>query len=309
MRIPVWPVSIFCTLLVALTTTRALASEMHWIDQLKDPNQRTQAQWSLRLEKDPKKTPELVNLLGSTDTGLKLTTLQILSETGDVSLWKSIAPLLKDKDPAVQEAAAHALGGLGDINAVPFLIEAINAGRNLREGVTYWALPSDITHNHRYAAVEALNRLTHQDFKYSRALNNFGRMFWLAKINAWWKQQQVFMQEPFLQQLLVWKNIKVSLENISGDIAEQGSVSTGVEEFTSRLGEVKDRVEGIIKVIGMANVNPSELKEHTARISSTLLPIDEIFVYTAELSASQPAWNALKTEIQEALRKLNSFLA
>ena len=178
-RLASWPFSAksyrrsFIALLTFLLCTQGVfsyaakeASEVvpdnAWIAQLKDSAHRVDVGWTLRLEKDPRKIPDLVKLLSVDDTDLKVTTLEILAETGDTGLWKTVVPLLKDKDPVVREAAAYALGSLGDRGALPFLVAALKEGMGLGESVSYWVMPSDITQNYRYACVEAINRLAEQ---------------------------------------------------------------------------------------------------------------------------------------------------
>ncbi len=299
-----------CTGMIVLglcLSPAAKASDV-WIAELKDPAHRIDAQWNLRLEKDPKKIPGLVSLLNSEDSDLKVTALQILSETGDASLWKNIVPLLKDKDPLVRESAASALGSLGDRRALPFLYDTIMEGMNLSEATTYWVMPSDITENYRYACVEALNRLAKQDFKYTRSVNNFGRIFWLMKIKKWWAKQQAFYSGAFRNEAKAWKEHKTQIESLLASLKQMPEQSGGLQEFDARLRDLKEVVEGVINSIDAANVSTEELKSYMTQVQKGIMVVDEIFVYTPELSLVQQDWNAIRAKLLASRINVNAFL-
>ena len=250
-----------------------------------------------------------MELLHSSDIELKVTALQILSESGDAGLWKVIVPMLKDKGPAVREAAASALGSLGQREDMPYLVDCIMEGMDFGTTATYWLMPSDITHNYRYAAVEALNRLSKQNFKYTRAVNNFGRIYWLNKIKAWWQEQKIFYNPAFLAQLTAWQELRTRIEKVTQSIPKATlENSPGGQEFDSRMKGLKEYVEEIIHAMESANPKPKEMREHNAEVAKTFLAIDEIFIYSPDLASTAPDWNALKARLELTRKTLESYL-
>ncbi len=309
------PITLLATaaLLIAgflpMASARGAGLENSWPEQLKDPSKRIEAQWNLRLEKDPSKIPALITMLRSRDSGLITTILQILSESGDEALWQSVVSFLKDPDPLVREAAAQCLGALGNRAAIPYLIEALRDGMPLPEAFTYWVLPSDITENYRYACVDALNRLAKQNFKYTRAVNNFGRMHWRAQIDKWWEQQQAFYSPVFRAQGTAWQEHKSSIEKLVAGLPKPLlEESAGGQELDARLKELKEFVEAIIRELQSPNVGVQGLEQHSGEISKTLAITDEIFVYSPELATVRPVWKELKTGLEKSLRVLNTYL-
>ncbi len=284
-------------------------TEPGWLSQLKDPDQRMEAQWNLRLEKDPAKVPVLVDTLSASDPELRTTILQILSESGNPALWKSIVPLLKDPDHGVRETAARALGTMGNTEAIPALIETIMEGMQFNDTVPYWILPADITSNYRYACVEALNRLAKQNFQYTRAINNFGRMYWLAEIKKWWRLQAVFKSPAFQEQKTQWRDLKSRVEKMCSSIPTQAlEESSGAQEFDSCLRDMVEDVGAIASSLESPAPDAAVILDHCQRITHRLQVLDEIFVYTPEISSCQSKWQELKISMDVACKKTETFL-
>ncbi len=300
------------TLSIVLMAVRAWADpapDASWLMQLKDPTKRLETEWNIRMEKDPAKIPGLVSLLQSQDSCLKIMSLQILSEAGDPTLWKTVVPLLKDTDPAVRESAARALASLGDRGALPYLMETIHEGMNLGNATVYWVLPSDVTDNFRYACVESINRLAKQNFKYTRAVNNFGRIYWMSKIDKWWNQEQAFFTPAFQTQQKSWRDLKTGMETLQTMLAKQVEQdSPAAQELQGYWKDVKEHVEAIGKTVESANPSAEEMREHSEALRKMLLPIDEVFVYAQDLAEAQDKWNIWKAELTTALETLSTFI-
>ncbi len=280
-----------------------------WMNRLKNPATRIDAEWNLRLEKDKAKIPDLLSLLKTGDSALKITALQILSETGDENLWKEIVALLKDPDYSVREAAARALGNLGVRQSVPYLMETILEGMDMGNTIAYWAMPSDITENFRYAAVEALNRIAKQNFKYTRSINNFGRMFWMKKIKDWWNLHQAFYSPSFDALPKTWQDLKAEVERFQGSLPRDVVEGTpGGQEFEQRVKDLKEDVEAIAETLQSASTSASEIKERCADMAAAYVSIEEIFVYTPELDPVKSSWQELKGKLEAGCKNLDSFL-
>ncbi len=280
-----------------------------WLDRLKNPATRIDAEWNLRLEKDKAKIPDLISLLKTGEGPLKITVLQILSETGDENLWKEMVVLLKDPDYTVREAAARALGNLGMRQSVPYLMETILEGMDMGNAVTYWAMPSDITENFRYAAVEALNRIAKQNFKYTRSINNFGRIFWMKKIKNWWTLHQAFYSPAYDALPKTWQDLKAEVERFQGSLPRDIVEGTpGGQEFEQVVKELKEDVEAIAETLASASTSASEIKERCADMAKAYVSMEEIFVYTPELEPVKPSWSSLKGKLEAGCKNLDSFL-
>lgn len=110
--------------------------------------------------------------LASADSGERWDTVEQLGQTGDPQCAEHLIPLLDDNDLFVRLAAARVLGDLGNINAVPGLIDALE----------------DAEPSVRETAVLSLRRLTKREFGFDPSAREADRERRIREWRKWWER-------------------------------------------------------------------------------------------------------------------------
>lgn len=106
----------------------------------RDADTRRRAAWALGEREDHRAVQPLVTALDDQDSDVRLTACWALGEIKDRAATERLTETLEsDNDPLVREAAALALGEIGDPSLVPVLTSASDREDRLREAVC-WAL-------------------------------------------------------------------------------------------------------------------------------------------------------------------------
>lgn len=126
---------------------------------------------------------EATELLGSADPAARFAAVYALGLTVDASQVHRLRPALSDPNPHLRTMAAGALIGLGEVESIPILIEALAGEENLpfvEPPTRAWTI-----------AHAALTHYTEQDFGLLEAIQSgdeVGRQAALAAWQAWWAE-------------------------------------------------------------------------------------------------------------------------
>lgn len=262
-----------------------------------DFNKRVDAQWQLRMLGDRSITPDLTALLQDKRPYVRQLSCELLGEVGDKSCISAVtAVLLNDPDYHVREVAARTLMMIGDRSVVEALVAAVNQPRPFPDTVGYWLFPNDIYDNYRYAAAETLNRLTHNNFYLRRNATNFDRIRAQKEINRWWRENKLYYTreiDTITDTAHQFAKAAKDLKGAAGKLSP--SQSGGPEELAHRMDTYADRAKDAYNLVTALPAQKQKLFEILRELNDLTTSIDEIYVFSDELSPVKGDWENVKS--------------